>query len=108
MKTIITGKDKKSIYITTDGERDAIQCENGIIKLWLSSGTVLGMKYGSRLYPNKWKIRILYGPVNKNYIYRETIYGNDEYGTDIFETEEEVINYRLIPNTYHNREEVEL
>ena len=60
MKTILEGHTKDSICITTDGLQDIIKCEDSIIKFWLSSGTILGMKFGSMLYPNTWKIHILY------------------------------------------------
>lgn len=108
MKTIIEGHNKNSICITTNGEQDIIKCEDSIVKLWLSSGTILGMKYGNMLYPNSWLIRILHGPMNKNYVYRQCLYRTEEdkpfdleCDSDIFETEEEVLNYRVIPRTYY-------
>lgn len=101
MRTRIEGHTKGSICITTDGLQDTIKCENSIIKFWLSSGTILGMKLGSKLYPNTWKIRILYGPINKNYYFKQCVYKDDGFDldidSDIFETEEEVMNYRIIP-----------
>jgi hypothetical protein len=108
MKTIIKGYDHNHICITTSGVEDIIDGSNSIIRLWLSSGTILGMKYGSKLFPNKWIIQALYGPVGRQYIYRQAVYGNDDYDTDLFETEEEVVNYKVIPNAYYNGKEIGL
>jgi hypothetical protein len=59
------------------------------------------MKFGSKLYPNVWKIRILYGPIDKNYYLKQCVYINSGFdiciSSDVFETDEEVINYRIIP-----------
>lgn len=101
MRTRIEGHTKSSICITTDGLQDVISCESCIIKFWLSSGTILGMKLGGKLYPNTWKIRILHGPISNNYYFKQCVYkdrGFDlDVDSDIFETDEEVMSYRIIP-----------
>lgn len=104
MRTRIEGHTEGSICITTDGLQDIIECNNSIIKFWLSSGTILSMEFGGKLFPNTWKIYILYGPVDKNYYFKQCLYKNTEAGpflfdvdSEVFETEEEVINYRIIP-----------
>ena len=111
MKTIIEGRTPSTICITTDCEQDIIPCENSLIKLWLSSGTILCMKYGSKLFPNKWSMRILCGPADKNYVYRQCVFNSTwdpRLSSDSFETDEEVISYQLIPNTYYGGKEVDL
>jgi hypothetical protein len=111
MKTRIEGHTKKSVVITSDGKQTIIECEDAIVKFWLSSGTIIGMKYDSLLHPNVWKIRILCGPADNEYIHRQRF--ADDYfdltdccGSDVFETNEEVINMKVIPRTYYAGDDV--
>jgi hypothetical protein len=111
MRTRIEGHNKNSICITTDGEQSVIDCENCIVKIWLSSGTVLGMKHSNMLDQNIWKIRILCGPSDLRYIYTQCIDNGyfdhiDACGSDVFETEEEVINIKIIPRSHYLRGDI--
>lgn len=104
MKTFIAGHTKDTICITQGDVQEVIECKNSIVKLWLSSGTILGMKYGNMLDPNIWKIRVLYGPVDSRYIYKQCFNtGAFDFicDTDTFETEEEVVNIKIIPRSYY-------
>lgn len=107
MITRIEGHDRNSICITTKGDQDVIECRDSIIKFWLSSGTILGMEFGSKSLPNTWKINVFYGPVNKNYYHKKCLYKLQEdhyfdldYDSEIFETDEEVLHYQIIPCTW--------
>ena len=112
MKTRIEGHTKTSITITTDEKQEVIECADCIVKLWLSSGTILGIKYcDNLLYHNIWKIRVLYGPVNAHYNYKQC-FDNDGFDlsdnccSDVFETEEEVVNIRIIHRSHYMGDDV--
>ena len=100
MKTKIAGYTKSSVCITTDGELDVIKCENSLMRLWLSSGTILNLELDKKLFQDIWKIRVLYGPVDKNYVHKQCLFNSTwdpRESSDVFETDEEVIHYRIIP-----------
>lgn len=107
MKTRIEGHTKDSILITSGEEQRVVECQDAIVKLWLSSGTILGIKYGNMLYPNIWKIRVIYGPVDKHYdhYFAENLLDHFDSSdcclSDVFETEEEVIMMQVIPRTHY-------
>ena len=104
MRTYIAGHTKDTFCITRGDRQEVIECKDSIVKLWLSSGTILGMKYGNMLDPNIWKIRILHGPVDNRYMYKScfnTGAFDVEWDTDTFETEEEVVNIKIIPRSYY-------
>ena len=111
MNTRIEGHTKNSICITTKGKQEVVECKDSIVKLWLSSGTILGMKYGNMLDPYIWKIRVLHGPVDARYCYTQcwntgAFDNNCCCGSDIFETEEEVVNMRIIPRANYMGDDV--
>ena len=107
MKTRIEGHTKNSILITSGKDQRVIECQEAIVKLWLSSGTILGIKYGNMLYPNIWKIRVIYGPVDSRYTHYLEEGQHDHFDksdaclSDVFETEEEIIMMQVIPRTHY-------
>lgn len=102
MNTYIVGHRDDSIIIVRNNKQEIIPCKDAIVKLWLSSGTVLGIKYGKGLiYKDIWKIRVLNGPMDSRYIHVQCFDKNDPWHSDRFETEEEVINWKVIPRTHY-------
>ena len=103
MRTRIEGHTKDTICITTNGEQDIIECKDCHMKLWLSAGTILMMEYDTTAGVNIWRVRIIYGPVDKNYVYRQNLYQESGFfafddccTSEVFETEEEVVMFQRL------------
>ena len=97
--TRVEGHDNKSIKITTDKSQEIICCENAIVRLWFSAGTSLGIRYNSKLYPGIWKIRVIQEPLGAWQL--QSVYNISDGLSDIFEVDEELINYEIIPLSFY-------
>ena len=95
----IEGHDNKSIKITTDKSQKIIYCENAIVRLLFSAGTTLGIRYGSKLYPEVWKIRVIQEPLGA-YNYQSVCDASDG-PSDIFEVDEDLVHYEVIPLSFY-------
>lgn len=106
--TKVFGVDNDKVIIDTRGKAPyEIQVKDAIVKLWLSDGTVLGIKYcDNLLYHNIWKMRVLCGPNDKHYIHRQCFDLLNGCYSDEFETEEEVVNMRIIPRSHYMGDDV--
>ena len=97
--TRIEGHDNKSIKITTDKSQKIIYCENAIVRLLFSAGTTLGIRYGSKLYPGVWKIRVIQEPLGAWQLH--SVYNVSDGLSDIFEVDEDLVHYEVIPLSFY-------
>jgi hypothetical protein len=102
MRTRIFGEQTDTVVIDHyEGAFETkIKCADSIVKIWLSDGTILGLKYGkdSKLYPNIWNIRVLqqgYAEFKYTQCYNETLLCY----SDTFEIEAELNDYEVIPRS---------
>jgi hypothetical protein len=101
MKTLIKGQLDSTLVIHSTDEVTQIPCKDCIAKLWLSDGTILGVKYSrGGLYPNVWKIRVLHS-TEDSYIYTPCWDADDSCNTDMFETDCDVVNWKVIPRSMY-------
>lgn len=100
MKTKVFGEQTNVVVIEAGGQIIELYCNDSIVKLWFSDGTILGIKYGkqSLQYPNLWKIRII-NQGREKYIYNQRFNETLLYNTDTYETEAKLVNYEVIPRT---------
>ena len=99
MRTIVRGYDKTSVLIESCGKQEIIDCENRILKLWFSDGTIIGIRFGrSLIYPNSWKVRVLYNDTG-NYYCERCSSDPDFWNTDVFMIDAEVVDRKLIPSS---------
>ena len=95
MRTKIYGVDDDTVILESTEETIRLPAKDAIVKIWLSGGTIIGIKYSKgMIYENVWKVRLLYGPYSKH------IMENSEI-TDIFHTDEHIVNWKVIPRTYY-------
>jgi hypothetical protein len=107
MKTKVFGEQNDMVVIEVEGKTALeIPVTDSIVKLWLSDGTILGVKYGkdSILYPNIWHLRII-NQGRENYIYRQCFQKTLLYYSDVYETEAELVRYEVIPRSSYKGEE---
>jgi hypothetical protein len=103
MKCKVFGDQKDTVVVEMASRHPfEIKAADAIVKLWFSDGTILGIKYGkySKLYHNIWNIRIL-NKGSKNYNYTQCFKETLLNYSDVYETEAELLNYRIIPRTYY-------
>ena len=101
-KTRVFGEQTDLVVIELAGKPTVeIPAANSIVKLWFSDGTILGVKYGkhSKLYPNIWNIRVLNKGSEHNFIYRQCFRATLLHYSDIYETDAELLNYKVITRT---------
>lgn len=99
MRTVVRGFDKTSVLVKCHNKQEIIPCENFILKLWFSNGTIIGIRFGASLiYPNSWKIRVLYSPDDKYHCERCSS-NPDFWNTDIFIIDDELVDRKLIPSS---------
>jgi hypothetical protein len=102
MKCRVFGEQTNVVVIESGGQTLEFYCNDSIVKLWFSDGTVLGIKYGkhSLQYPNLWKIRII-NQGKEKYVYKQCFTETLLYNSDTYETEAELVDYEVIPRTYY-------
>ena len=104
MKCKVFGEQIDIVVVELAGNKTIeIPAADSIVKLWLSDGTVLGIKYGkySMLYPNIWHIKIL-NQGREKYSYRQCFQETLLYYSDVYETEAELVRYEVIPRRAYN------
>ncbi len=108
MRCRVFGEQKDTVVIEVAGkEAINIPAADAIVKLWFSGGAILGIKYGehSLQYPNLWKIRII-NQGKEKYVYKPHFTETLLYNSDTYETEAELLNYKVIPRTYYNGDDM--